>query len=1555
VSGTRQVKVEILSQAQTGGFTATDSAAEHTEGVLGRITGGIGKVGSAFGGLAKMAGGFVLAQGILSAPGKLMAMAQSAADDAASVGRLQVAVQNTGVSWDDYKGQLDGVVAGGQKLGFSDDETRDGLVTLANETGNTDEAMRRMSSAYDLARGTGMDLHTASKLLGKVTDENRNVFKKYGIDIGDAATAQDVLNVVDQKFKGQAGKYAESDAGKVARLKDAWGELQEQLGYKMLPVLSAVTSFMLDKVLPGASALADELDGPLQAGFDAIASVGERVAGGFRTIRTAIGGFVAYLQGDAIGGMNKMQSALNSIFGGETATSIVAWVTTITDAVTGFIAYIRGDALGGMNQMQTALNAVFGGETATAIVAWSTLLVDKVKGALDAVRDNFDMVRRVIGDLLTVARGPLGNAIQGMIQGFGQDGLAGILPGAIEGLEHFGDALRDLGSLALDALGMVDWAGLGETILSGIGGALSAVSSLATSIDWGAIGSALMTALGDALSTAGDVASKIGSALSTAFASIPWGDLASTAASALGTAWGALTDAGTYVYNWISGSLGAIAWGDIPGQIASGIGTAWGALTDAGTYVYTWITTGLAAIPWADIASAVSTGVGTAWSLLTDAGTWVYTWINTGLASVDWPGLAAQITAGLSGALSAAQGAAGDTSGGGFLAGIVGDVSGIIDQIQPFVDFMRDNLLTTFQNVKTAWSEFSDALTSGTDWSAVTEALSTLGTVLGGAVLVALSGITLALKLASDAAVAFAPIIGSVLAGSFTSLAGIINTVAAVITGLVKVVVDLIHGDWSAAWSDAQTMVSGAVDGIKQIFGGLPAVLAGYAADIATGIVSGLANLASDAGQKFLDLAQSGSDALAGLVTDAGTKAGEILSAIVSGLASLASDAGQSFVDFEHDALVTLGNLVIEVGTKGADIITGLVAPLIDGYHQAVDAVSTIKDGVVGVFDNALTWLSSAGADIVQGLYDGVKGAISSLNPVGLIQDLGGKITGALDIFHKSPWPAFITAGQEIVEGLVVGIQQTGPQAIAAVQSLGSLLADQANSIINANHDTFAISGSDIAQAMIDGITAKATSIGSAVAQVSDSVALALDKMQQDLIGKIDLARLSGASPEDIAKLQGQLNAVSQVLAGWAAGLGVTVTEAIDQINVSDQLVQQWQTALGNLNNVISGKAKDDLLVSITDLNNELAVAVAASAPQAVIDGLNASLATAQAQLEVVGAEYAAAVTAGIAGGISPADVTNAISTASGITDGSLVAGLRAQWDKINQAIAVGNAEGWSHDIIAAMQAQAMDIQQKLSDAMAKTSAAAAAGLLDPKALAAWNDATGKITQIPLDKLKELLPKLKDFGVSMLDTLANGIATGATSLQGALDLISGMVSASLGDLDKTNDLHISDMIAKLKELEQNLEDNLKQALLDGTDPSGIQANIDAIDALLLKLSSQAKTTAADIKAIADAALAANNAANGIGGAGSGAAAGGGLGLPGTIDQLYGGQFVGGKTAPSYLGTTAPLAVNGGGSTTINIQLTGDQEQTTLSWLFDRFGNLLDAGAALRPSTVGNGL
>jgi hypothetical protein len=114
----------------------------------------------------------------------------------------------------------------------------------------TEEALRPLSTAQDLARGANIDLGTASKLLGKITDDNVGVLKRYGIQVDKNSSAQDLLNKVDARFGGQAAKFAASDAGKVARLKDQWGELQEAIGYKVLPILSALTSVMLDKVIP---------------------------------------------------------------------------------------------------------------------------------------------------------------------------------------------------------------------------------------------------------------------------------------------------------------------------------------------------------------------------------------------------------------------------------------------------------------------------------------------------------------------------------------------------------------------------------------------------------------------------------------------------------------------------------------------------------------------------------------------------------------------------------------------------------------------------------------------------------------------------------------------------------------------------------------------------------------------------------------------------------------------------------------------------------------------------------------------------------------------------------------------------------------------------------------------------------------------------------------------------------------------------------------------------------------------------------------------------------
>ena len=179
--------------------------------------------------VGRTAAGFVIGSALTNLPGKLIEMAKGAAEDAASTAKLQQAVTNAEGSFDGHAAAIDTAISNGQKLAFSDDQVRDGLAILTATTGDADEAMRRIGIAQDLARGTGMDLVTASKLVGRVNDENVNVLSRYGIQVDKNATAQDLLNAVDGKFGGQAATFAASDAGKMAIMTDKVGELQEQL------------------------------------------------------------------------------------------------------------------------------------------------------------------------------------------------------------------------------------------------------------------------------------------------------------------------------------------------------------------------------------------------------------------------------------------------------------------------------------------------------------------------------------------------------------------------------------------------------------------------------------------------------------------------------------------------------------------------------------------------------------------------------------------------------------------------------------------------------------------------------------------------------------------------------------------------------------------------------------------------------------------------------------------------------------------------------------------------------------------------------------------------------------------------------------------------------------------------------------------------------------------------------------------------------------------------------------------------------------------------------
>lgn len=195
-----------------------------------------GGLSGAFAGAKGVAGGILAVEGLKEFIHFSSDAVKAAAEDEASIIRLQTAVENTGATWKSYASQLDAVVTKGLDLGFTDDESRQALALLTAQTDNAGEAMKRFALAQDLSRGTGIDLVTASRLLGKVTEENVNVLARYGIRVKEGSTETELFAAVYAKFHGQAQAFADSTAGGMARVNVQLSETKEEFGRRIIPL-----------------------------------------------------------------------------------------------------------------------------------------------------------------------------------------------------------------------------------------------------------------------------------------------------------------------------------------------------------------------------------------------------------------------------------------------------------------------------------------------------------------------------------------------------------------------------------------------------------------------------------------------------------------------------------------------------------------------------------------------------------------------------------------------------------------------------------------------------------------------------------------------------------------------------------------------------------------------------------------------------------------------------------------------------------------------------------------------------------------------------------------------------------------------------------------------------------------------------------------------------------------------------------------------------------------------------------------------------------------------
>lgn len=234
----KEVRVKILGDSNQA-KKALDDIAKHASKV-GDILGKAIKIG---------------AVAATAAIGGVAAFMKQSVDEAAKAEKAEImlaqAMQQHGTYTDEALESLKKYASELQKVTtFGDDETLSAmqrLQTYGMEVAQMKEAVR---VAQDLAAAKGIDLKTATDLVGRAYAGNTGTLSRYGIVLDQARIQAEgfsyVLGEMNKMFGGAAQAEAETYAGRLEQMKNAWGDLQEVVGFAVLPSLKDMMTSLTD-------------------------------------------------------------------------------------------------------------------------------------------------------------------------------------------------------------------------------------------------------------------------------------------------------------------------------------------------------------------------------------------------------------------------------------------------------------------------------------------------------------------------------------------------------------------------------------------------------------------------------------------------------------------------------------------------------------------------------------------------------------------------------------------------------------------------------------------------------------------------------------------------------------------------------------------------------------------------------------------------------------------------------------------------------------------------------------------------------------------------------------------------------------------------------------------------------------------------------------------------------------------------------------------------------------------------------------------------------------
>ena len=226
--------------------------------------------------------------------------------------------------------------------GITDNDLRISFQRLSVSTKDATKSQDLLNLAIDISKGSGKDLSSVVEALSKAYEGQDTRLVRLGIGITQAdAKAMDfteTTKVLTNLYGGAAAANAETFQGRIDRLKQAFEEAKEEIGYRLLPFIEQFVDLIVNKVVPKLQEFAAYFDPIKQAikdnqeAFDAfgrfitdvvvpilvntlgaaLKTIGV-IAGGITDI---IGKVISAIQtavDNAISGINRLISAYNAI------------------------------------------------------------------------------------------------------------------------------------------------------------------------------------------------------------------------------------------------------------------------------------------------------------------------------------------------------------------------------------------------------------------------------------------------------------------------------------------------------------------------------------------------------------------------------------------------------------------------------------------------------------------------------------------------------------------------------------------------------------------------------------------------------------------------------------------------------------------------------------------------------------------------------------------------------------------------------------------------------------------------------------------------------------------------------------------------------------------------------------------------------------------------------------------------------------------------------------------------------------------------------------------